>query len=107
MQKKDAGFALTLREPRRQGFVALEGDVIETRGQRVPANLRGRLGSHNVRFGHHAHAAPAQRTVHEADFDFDWSSRLNALRVKKKHAARTDVCRAQHLLFLFALSRDE
>ena len=93
-------------ETRRQGFVPLEGDVIEGRGQGVPAGAGGRFRSHDVRLGHHPDGTPAKRPVHEANLDFYRSSRLNPLRAKEKDATRTDICRAEGVVFALALPSD-
>src|ERR1700682_3458540 len=98
--------ALTPLESPRHRFVPLEGDFVERCRQRMPARPGAGLGTHDVRFGHHPHGTPAKRPVHQANLDFYRSSRLNPPRTEEKDSARTDIGRAQDLLFLLSLPRD-
>ncbi len=93
-------------ETGRKRLFPQERDVIESNRERVPAVARSRFGPHDVSLGHHFHRAAAERTVHQANLDFDRRSRLNSLGTEKKHSTRTDIGGPQRLLFGFPLSGD-
>ncbi len=98
--------ALRLFETQGQGLVPLECDVIEACRQGVPTVSRGRFRSHDVRFGFHPHGAPAKRPVHQVNFYFYRSSRINPPRAKEKDTARTDIRRAQGHIVVLTLPRN-
>ncbi len=75
----------------------MESDVVENCRQEMPAGFGGRFGSHDVRLGHHPNGTPAKRPVHEANFDFYRSSRLNPLRASFSRLPATRIKRNARL----------
>ena len=79
--------ALGPLEARRQGLVPLEGNVVEGCRKGMPTGTGGRFRTHDMRLGQHPHSTPASWPIHEANLDFNRSSRLNPLRAKEKDTA--------------------
>src|ERR1700735_419679 len=73
--------------------VALDGEIIETRGVAPPAGRIDIFRAHDVRSGGHVHVAEADRTLHERNFQLNGRAGFDLARRKKIDSARADVSR--------------
>src|ERR1700734_2918510 len=74
-------------------IVALDGEIIETRGVTSPARRIDIFRAHDVRSGGHVHVAKADRPLHERNFQLNGRAGFDLARRKKIDAARADVSR--------------
>jgi hypothetical protein len=85
------GRELRFQKAGRKAVVAVKLNVIEGRGDTVPAGHSGGFGAAHMRARHHDDAAEAQRLVDQYDFKFERSADGEMSGAEKIDAGRTDV----------------